>query len=77
MALTTDHMRKRVIIIMDWCCMCKSDGDSMGHLFLYCEVARDLQSLILCLFGVHWVMLRTILEVLACWIGSFGKKASS
>lgn len=57
--------------------MCKSDGESMGHLFLYCEVARDLQSLILCLFGVHWVMLRTILEVLACWIGSFGKKASS
>ena len=43
----------------------------MDHLFLNCEAARDSWSLILCLFGVCWVMPRTVLEVFACWTGLF------
>ena len=30
---------------------------------------------ILCLFGVCWAMMRTVLEDLASWIGLFGKKS--
>lgn len=51
--------------------MCKSNGKLEHHLSLNCEVARDSWSLILCLFGVCWVVPRTVLEVFACWTGLF------
>ena len=36
--------------------MCKSNGESVDHLFLHCPVAMDLWSMVLGLFGVSWVM---------------------
>ena len=38
--LTTDNLRKRWLMVRDWCCMCKWDGETIGHLFLLCPVAR-------------------------------------
>ena len=35
--------------------MCKSNGESVDHLFLHCPVAMDLWSMVLGLFGVSWV----------------------
>jgi hypothetical protein len=37
--LTLDNLRKRNIIVMDWCSMCKTAGESIDHLFLHCMVA--------------------------------------
>jgi hypothetical protein len=31
-ALTTNNLRKRGLIILDWCCMCKRNGESVNHL---------------------------------------------
>ena len=53
--------------------MCKSNGESVDHLFLHCPIAMDLWSMVLGLFGVTWVMPHTILGLLGCWQGSFGK----
>jgi hypothetical protein len=52
--------------------MCKKSGESIEHLSLHCEVARDLWSYILTLFGVEWVMPRMVLELLTSWGASFG-----
>jgi len=52
--------------------MCKKSGESIEHLLLHCEVARDLWSYILTLFGVEWVMPRMVLELLTSWGASFG-----
>jgi len=62
--LTHDNFRKRNIIVIEWCCLCKKSGESIDHLLLHYEVARDLWSYILILFGVVWVMPRTVLELL-------------
>jgi hypothetical protein len=35
--------------------------------------SRELWNMILALFGVQWVMPCTVLDLLACWQGSFGK----
>jgi hypothetical protein len=35
--------------------MCKKSRESIDHLLLHCEVARDLWSLIFQLFVVTWV----------------------
>ena len=72
-SLTIDNLRKRKVWILDWCYMCKCNGELVDHLFLHCLVAMDLWSIILGLFGVIWVMLQSILGLLACGQGSFGR----
>jgi hypothetical protein len=40
--LTHDNLRKRNIVVVDWCYMCKKNGESVDHLLLHCEVASAL-----------------------------------
>ena len=70
--LTIDNLCKRKVWILDWCYMCKRNGESVDHLFLHCPFASDLWSMVLGLIGVSWVMPHTILGLLWCWQGSFG-----
>ncbi|KAF5452893.1 hypothetical protein F2P56_021410 [Juglans regia] len=70
--LTTDNLRKRRIIIADWCCMCKSGGESVNHLLLHCEIARTLWDEVFKKMELMWVMPQTVLEVLACWASIHG-----
>ena len=46
--------------------MCKSNGESVDHLFLHCLVAMDLWSMVLGLFGLSWVMPHSVLGLLGC-----------
>lgn len=39
--LTLDNLRKRNVIVVDWCCMCKRSG-KLVYLLLHCKVRRDL-----------------------------------
>jgi hypothetical protein len=71
--LTTDNLRKRRVIILDWYCMCKTSGESVNHLLLHCPIAQALWNLILILFGVHWVMPWDVVDLLACWNSSLDK----
>jgi hypothetical protein len=71
--LTADNLQNQNIILVSWCCLCKADGETVDHLLLHCSLSRELWNMILALFGVQWVMPRTVLDLLACWQGSFGK----
>ncbi|KAG2724443.1 hypothetical protein I3760_01G016700 [Carya illinoinensis] len=51
---------------MEWCYMCKNNGESMDHL-LHCEVARELWDGLLGRAGLSWVMPKRVVELLACW----------
>jgi hypothetical protein len=53
---TSDSLRCRSIILVNWCCMCKVDGESVDHLLLHCPYARELWDMVFALFGVQWVM---------------------
>jgi len=70
--LTHDNLRKRNVVVIEWCCMCKKSEESIEHQLLHCEVTHDLWSYILNLFGVDWVMPRRVLELLTSWGASFG-----
>ena len=37
--LTTDNLRKRRIVVLDWCYMCKRCGESVDHLLLHYPLA--------------------------------------
>jgi hypothetical protein len=50
--LNLDNLRKRRVIVVEWCCMCKRNVESIYNILLHCEVARELWSEIFSLFGV-------------------------
>ena len=49
--------------------MRKCNGESVDHLFLYCMVVMHMWSMVFGLFGVSWVMLQSVMGLLACWQG--------
>ena len=65
--LTTNNLRKRHIIVLNWCYMCKRCGESVYHLLLHCPIAYELWSLVLCLFGLQWVMPLKVIELFESW----------
>ena len=75
--LTADNLRKRNIVIVSWCCMCKIAEESIDHLFHHCPVAKELWDAILNLFGVHWVMPRQAKELLEGWHVGLSKHRQS
>ena len=58
---TIDNLCKKGIIVLDWCYMCKRCEESVDHLLLYCPIAFEMWSLVLCLFGLLWVMPRKVI----------------
>ena len=48
--LTIDNLRKRKVVILDWCYMCKSKGESVDQFLLRCPIVFEL-----CSYGVHLV----------------------
>jgi hypothetical protein len=65
--LTMDNLLKKNIIVTEWCCMCKTSGESIDHLSLHCEVAIKVWNMVCQLFGVMWVMPSRLKECLGSW----------
>jgi len=65
--LTLNNLRKRHVIVIDRCCMCKINGETMDHLLLHCEVARVLWNAIFSHFSLSWVMPLRVVDLFACW----------
>jgi hypothetical protein len=61
-----DHLQNHNILIIDWCCMCKSSGESVVHLLRHCTMVSDIWSFVFSLFGVSWVMPKTTVQLLSC-----------
>ena len=49
------------------CCLCKADGETIDHLLLNCEIARSLWYAIFSQFGLSWVMPSKVEGLFACW----------
>jgi len=62
------------IIVMEWYYLCKTSEESIDHLFMHCMVATELRSMILQLFGVVWVMPRSVKDMLGSWRGQKGNQ---
>jgi hypothetical protein len=71
--LTADNLRRRGMIVVSWCCMCKADGESVDHLLLHCPYAKELWDMIFGLFGLQWVMPKRVIDLFSCWYGSVGR----
>jgi hypothetical protein len=65
--LTLDNLRKRHVIVIDRCYMCKMNGETVDHLLLHCEVARVLWNAIFSRFSLSWVMPLRVVDLFTCW----------
>ena len=65
--LSIDNLRRRRHYMVEWCFMCKRDSKTGDHLFLHCAYARELWSMVFCMFGIQWTMPSTVSNLLACW----------
>ena len=79
--LTIDNLIRRRQVLVNWCCMCRSDAESIPHLLLHCRVAYHLWTVALALFGMVWVQPGSVVDVLWSWkgesVGSERKKVWS
>ena len=69
--LTIDNLRKRHLVILEWCYMCKRCGESVDHLLLHCPFAFEMWSMVFCLFDICWVMPQRVVDLLDCWSCNF------
>ena len=37
---TTDNLRRHRVIVVDWYCMCKRDGETIDRVLMHCPIAR-------------------------------------
>ena len=68
---TVDNLRKRHILVVDWCYTCKFSGESIDHLLLHCSMGTNIGSSVFTLFGLAWVMPKSVIELLEHWQGWF------
>lgn len=61
---------------VNWCFVCKHDEETIYHLLLLCDVARDLWSVkvILFLFGLECLFSRSVKDALCLWRGAKASK---
>ena len=63
-------------MLVGWCCMCRSADESVDHLFLHCQVAKELWSFIFRCVGINWVLPFRVSDLLFSWWNWFGKRSS-
>ena len=60
--LIIDNLVKKNLPLVNWCCLCRCDEETVDHFLLHCKFAHALWSEVLLMFGVQWVMPYTILS---------------
>ena len=75
--LTGDNLWGRGFDFIDWCIMCRCNGETVDHLLLHCEKVYQLWSLVFRSFGISWVLPRSVVDTLFGWWNWFGKHSSS
>ena len=74
--LTLDNLMLRVCRLANRCCLCCCNAESVDHLLLFCPIAHSLWMYMLRLFGIIWVMLGLVEDLLFCWYHWLGKHSS-
>ena len=68
--LTMEQLKKRGRHLASRCPLCGKDEESLDHLLLHCPKVHNLWAFIFMMFGVFWVLPRSIKDTLVGWKGS-------
>ena len=72
--LTCNNLRGRGLDFVDWCIMCRCNGETIDHLLLRCEKAYQLWSLVFRSFGISWGLAKIGCRY-SFWLGELVWKA--
>ena len=75
--LTVDNLVLRHLPLVNWCCMCRCNEETMDHLLLHCKFAYALWSEVFFIFGIQCVMPKTVTSLLFGWWNWPGKHSSN
>jgi hypothetical protein len=64
---TMDNLKKRHVIVVELCCMCKKSEKLVDYLLLHYVIASVLWSTMFSCVGLAWVMLSRVVDLFACW----------
>lgn len=64
--LMLDNLRKRGLIVMDLCYVCKKSEELVDLLLPQCEVARMLWVVIFNRMGFVWVIPKRVIDLFSC-----------
>ena len=65
--LTLDNLMLRGRTLVNRCCMCHCNEETVDHLLLHCPVAHLLWVHMLRFFGIQWLMLGSVESLMFCW----------
>ncbi|KAI8026313.1 hypothetical protein LOK49_LG02G00101 [Camellia lanceoleosa] len=68
--LTIDNLVRRGHVLVNQCCMCYVDAETVDHLFLHCSLASRLWGSVCSLFGIPWVQPKGVVDMLWSWRGA-------
>ena len=74
---TIDNIVKRGQSLVNRCCLCYCDGESVDHLLLHCKFSHTLWCKIFAEFGIQQVMPRSVSYFFFIWRKWFGKHFST
>ena len=73
--LTLDQLKRKGIPLVNRCCLCEENEETINHLLIHCLRAKMLWVLILAITDFNWVFPRTVRQLLLAWqSASVGKK---
>ena len=75
--LTIDNLVKRGQSLVNKCCLCYCDGESVDHLLLHCKFFHTLWCEAFVVFRIQWVMPRSVSSFFFIWRNWFGKHLST
>ena len=62
--MTLDRLQKRGWQLPNRCFLCGYEEENVNHILIHCTVVKVLWDLVLGVFGVQWMFLETVKEVL-------------
>ena len=68
--LTLDQLKRRGMILVNRCFMCREEEENIDHLLIHCKSAKMLWNLFLSIFGTSWVFPQTVIHTLLAWQGA-------
>ena len=73
--LTLDQLKRRGISLVNRCCLCEENEETIDHLLIHCTRAKILWDILLAITGFNWVPPRSVRQFLLAWQSvSVGKK---
>ena len=75
--LTIDNLVKKNLPLVNWCCLCRCEEETVDHLLLHCKFVHILWSEVFYLFRVQWVMPNTVVSLLPTWWNWLGIHSSN